>query len=177
MGDAVVAARQQKLYGKHRTENLMRRLLFLIFIAIMPLTISCQPIVNFGGNTVTVEPLAGGEFNKYFPEDDGDYNVIYTQEKEGFAQAQLNFQGNEVATLSVSDSANNPALREKFQSADMEIAGYPAATVGALGTAILVADRFQVQVRAKDASFGGEDREAWIDQFDLAGLSTLAPNQ
>ncbi len=155
----------------------MRRLLFLLLIAIMPLVISCQPIANLRGNVVTVEPLAGGEFNKFFPKDDGDYNVIYTQEKEGFAQAQLNFQGNEVATLSVSDSANNPAALEKFQSTDSEIAGYPAAGVGALGTAVLVADRFQVQVRAKDAAFGSDQREAWIEQFDLDGLSALAPNE
>lgn len=155
----------------------MRRLLLLFLIAIMPLAISCQPIANLGGNGIAVKPLAGGEFNQFFPKDDGDYNVIYTQEKEGFAQAQLNFQGREVATLSVSDTANNPAALEKFQSADSEIAGYPTATVGALGTAILVAERFQVQVRAKDASFGSDQRAAWIEQFDLDGLATLAPTE
>ncbi len=153
----------------------MRRLLLLFLIALMPLAISCQPIANSSGSVVAVTPVAGGEFNRFFPKDDGDYNVIYTQEKEGFAQAQLNFQGNEVATLSVSDTANNPAASEKFQSAASEIAGYPMATVGALGTAILVAERFQVQVRAKDASFGSDQRTAWIEQFDLDGLSTLAP--
>jgi len=152
----------------------MQRLLFLILIALMPLATSCTPLLNLGSNVAVVEPLAGGEFNKFFPQDDGDYNVIYTQEKEGFAQAQLNYQGDEVATLSVSDTANNPDALEKFESSDSEIAGYPAATVGSLGTALLVAERFQVQVRAKDDSFDTAQREEWLEQFDLAGIGSLA---
>ncbi|MCB0065297.1 MAG: hypothetical protein KDE19_24400 [Caldilineaceae bacterium] len=151
----------------------MRRLLFIVLIALIPLTVACRPIVNLGGGTAVVEPLAGGEFNKFFPKDDGDYNVLFTQEKEGFAQAQLNFQGSEVATLSVSDTANNPDALEKFQDTDSEVAGYPAAGVGSLGTAILVAERFQVQVRSKDDSFTEEQRTDWIEQFDLAGLAAL----
>ncbi|MEZ4676063.1 MAG: hypothetical protein R2932_17700 [Caldilineaceae bacterium] len=151
----------------------MRRFILLILIAIIPLTISCRPIVNPNGDTAVVEPLAGGEFNKFFPKDDGDYNVIFTQEKTGFAQAQLNFQGAEVATISVSDTANNTSALEKFQTSSDEIAGYPMATVGALGTAILVAERFQVQVRAKDESFSAADRQQWIERFDLDGLAAL----
>ena len=151
----------------------MQRLLFLILIVVMPLGTSCVPLINSGETAAVVEPLAGGEFNKYFPQDDGDYNVIYTQEKEGFAQAQLNFQGAEVATLSISDTANNPDALEKFEASDSTIAGYPAATVGALGTAVLVAERFQVQVRAKEESFDAPQREAWLEQFDLAGLAAL----
>lgn len=151
----------------------MRQLLFILLIALMPLTSACSAVANLGGNAVIVEPVAGGEFNKFFPQDDGDYNVLYTQEKEGFAQAQLNFQGAEIATLSVSDTANNPDALEKFQTSERELAGYPVATVGSLGTAILVAERFQVQVRSKDDSFTAADRDAWIEQFDLAGLAGL----
>lgn len=150
----------------------MRRLVFIFLIAIMPLAIACRPIANSDASAV-VEPLAGGEFNKFFPKDQDDYNVIYTQEKEGFAQAQLNLKGVEVATLAVSDTANNTSALEKFQQSSTEIAGHPAVAVGELGTAILVAERFQVQIRSKDASFTAADREAWIEQFDLAGLAAL----
>lgn len=150
----------------------MRRLILIVLIAMMPLAIACQPIAN-GGASAVVEPLAGGEFNKFFPKDQDDYDVIYTQEKEGFAQAQLNFKGAEVATLSVSDTANNPNALDKFQQSREEVAGYPAAAVGELGTAVLVAERFQIQIRSKDASFTAADREAWIEQFDLAGLAAL----
>jgi hypothetical protein len=150
----------------------MRRLLIVLLIVLMPLAIACRPIAN-SGSVVVVEPLAGGEFNKFFPKDQGDYNVLYTQEKEGFAQAQLNYKGVEVATLSVSDTANNPAALDKFQQSSAEIGGYPAAAVGELGTAILVADRFQVQIRSKDASFPEGERAVWIEEFDLAGLAAL----
>lgn len=151
----------------------MRRLLFIALIVLIPLTVACRPLVNSGNNVAVVEPLAGGEFNKFFPKDDGDYDVLFTQEKAGFAQAKLNFQGSEVATLAVTDTANAPDALAKFQDTDQAIAGYPAAAVGELGTAILVADRFQVQVRAKDASFDAAAREEWIELFDLDGLAGL----
>lgn len=150
----------------------MQRFILIVLIALMPLTNACRPIANSDTNAI-VQPLAGGEFNKFFPKDQDEYNVIYTQEKEGFAQAQLNFAGAEVATLSVSDTANNPSALEKFQQSSEEIAGYPAAAVGELGTAILVAERFQVQIRSKDASFTADDRATWLAAFDLAGLAAL----
>ncbi|MFZ4656449.1 MAG: hypothetical protein ACOYNY_05540 [Caldilineaceae bacterium] len=150
----------------------MRRIFVILLLLIMPLAISCRPIANTGTAAV-VEPLAGGEFNKFFPKDEGDYNVLYTQEKEGFAQARLNLNGVEVATLSVSDTAISVDALDKFKESKEEVAGYPAAAVGMLGTAILVADRFQVQVRSKDASFTAEDRTAWIEKFDLDGLAAL----
>ncbi|MEZ4727585.1 MAG: hypothetical protein R3E79_10680 [Caldilineaceae bacterium] len=150
----------------------MQRLILIILIALMPLASACRPIAN-NDASVVVQPLAGGDFNKFFPKDQDGYNVIYTQEKEGFAQAQLNLAGVEVATLSVSDTANNPSALEKFQQSSEEIAGYPVAAVGELGTAILVAERFQVQIRSKDASFTAADRATWLEQFDLAGLAAL----
>jgi hypothetical protein len=73
----------------------------------------------------------------------------------------------------VSDTAISVDALDKFKESKEEVAGYPAAAVGMLGTAILVADRFQVQVRSKDASFTAEDRTAWIEKFDLDGLAAL----
>ena len=151
---------------------MMRRFLILLLIAIMPLTMSCRPIANTGTSAM-VEPRAGGDFNKFFPKDEGDYNVLYTQEKEGFAQAKLNLKGVEVATLAVSDTVISVDALDKFKGSSEEISGYPAAAVGALGTAVLVGDRFQVQVRSKDAAFTADDRKAWIEKFDLAGLAAL----
>jgi hypothetical protein len=51
------------------------------------------------------------------------------------------------------------------------VAGYPAAAIGSQGTGILVAERFQVQVRSTDASFTESDRETWLGRFDLNRLS------
>ena len=151
---------------------MMRRFLIILLIAIMPLAMSCRPIANTGTSAL-VEPRAGGDFNKFFPKDEGDYNVLYTQEKEGFAQAKLNLKGVEVATLAVSDTVISVDALNKFKDSKEDIGGYPAAAVGALGTAVLVGDRFQVQVRSKDASFTADARKAWIEKFDLAGLAAL----
>lgn len=119
------------------------------------------------------ESIAGSAFNRFFPEADGDFDLTYTQEKEGFAEAVLERDGTEVAFLSVFDTVNNPEAAEKFQDSSEELAGYPVVDVGSNGTAILVEDRFQVQVRSSDASFSRFDREDWLQRFDLDGLSQL----
>lgn len=116
------------------------------------------------------EATAGSAFNKAFPKDGGGYDVVFTQEKDGFAQADLTKGGKRVATLSISDTAANPAARDKFKSTERKIGGFPAATVGSLGTAVLVRDRYQVQVRSLQPSFTAHDRETWLGKFDLARL-------
>lgn len=126
-----------------------------------------------GGVEVADEVVPGSEFNAFFPDDDGDLEVFFVQEKEGFAQAKIEQDGQELAQLSVSDTAANPSAAEKFATSNRTISGYPAVDVGNNGTAVLVADRFQVQVRSSDPAFTADDREAWIERFDLDGLSQL----
>lgn len=121
----------------------------------------------------TGEPLAGGQFNKFFPEASGDYQRIFAQEKTGFAEAKLKQDGKDVAVLSINDLANNPSAAKKFQDSSNTIAGYPAVERGKTQTAILVRDRFQVKVQSRDDSFTPSDREAWLEKFDLQGLSQL----
>lgn len=116
--------------------------------------------------------INGGEFNKFFPTADG-YERVYTQEKEGFAEAKLKQDGNTLAMLSVSDTASNPSAVNKYQSSDRALAGYPLAEVGSTATSILVADRLQVKVLSRDTDFTPADREAWLEKFDLAGLAKL----
>jgi hypothetical protein len=120
------------------------------------------------------EVVRGGEFNKFFPEAREAFTITYLQEKEGFAEAALEFEGDEVATMSVSDTANNPSARDKFVSSNKDLEGYPLAAVGSRGSAILVADRFQVQVRSTADDFAESDRTAWLLEFDLDGLAALA---
>lgn len=123
------------------------------------------------------EALAGGEFNKFFPRPGEGYDVIYTQEKTGQAIAMLKKGGAEVATLSIFDTVSNPESADKFKDAGASLEGYPVVAVGESGTALLVGDRFQVQVRSKDANFGRADREQWLRRFDLANLDQLARRQ
>ncbi|WP_031499005.1 hypothetical protein [Bryobacter aggregatus] len=116
------------------------------------------------------KPVAGKTFNKLFPSSAEGFEVQFTQEKEGYAQADLLKNGKKLAQLSVSDTQANPSARDKFNNTTQKIAGQPAAAVGSMGTAILVAGRYQVQVRSLDPSFRANDREAWIAKFKLGDL-------
>ncbi len=119
------------------------------------------------------ESLPGSAFNTFFPSAEGEFDITYTQEKQGFAQAKLKKGGQEMALLSISDTRNNPEATEKFNNSAETLQGYPVVDVGSKGTAILVADRFQVQVRSSTDAFTQFDREDWLKQFDLDGLSQL----
>lgn len=120
------------------------------------------------------KPVDGSALNKIFPPTGGGYSVTYTQEKKGFAQAEVLRNGKKQAILSISDTLTNPEAKAKFASARGSIGGYPAAPVGNQGTAILVGDRFQVQVRSQSPDLGAADREAWIQKFNLDALKRLA---
>jgi hypothetical protein len=157
----------------------MNRRILPLLLACLVLVTACTPLIQAspaGGDSVQIPaqpPVAGGAFNPFFPKTEGDFAVVYTQEKAGFAEAKLNRQGEEVATLAVADTATNPSAVEKFKTSRQQIAGYPAVAVGANGTALLVADRFQVQVRSKNDTFTAQDRAEWLAKFDLSGLAGL----
>jgi hypothetical protein len=119
------------------------------------------------------EPVDGGSFNKYFPKTEGDFEVVFTQEKDGFAQAKLKKGGSEVATLTVSDVVKNADAVTDYAASSKKVANFPAVAKGSLGTAVLVENRFQVQVRSKDKSFSEADRETWLQKFDLASIAKL----
>jgi hypothetical protein len=126
-----------------------------------------------GQPAVAREAEKGSSFNRFFPRGGGEYNVVYKQEKTGFAQASLKRGGKEVATLSVSDTTSNPEAAAKYRSSSEMLQSYPIVAIGSQGTGVLVADRFQVQVRSVDPSFSPADRKEWLGKFDLPGLAQL----
>ena len=126
-----------------------------------------------GSSAVVSESQSGGSFNRFFPDESNGYKRVYTQEKQGFAEAKLKKDGKEVAVLSISDTLNNPSAINKFEQSTETINGYPVVNQGKTGTAVLVSDRFQVKVFSRDNSFTEEDRKTWLGKFDLRGLSKL----
>ena len=136
-----------------------------------------RPPVEFPGLVVIVrpsgEPIAGGELNKFFPDSTDELILIYKQEKEGFAQANLSRDAVEVATLSIADLRSNPEAFDKYTASPDVIQGHPVAAMGSKATGLLVGSRFQVSVRSLDDSFSEADRRAWLAKFNLAGLSQL----
>jgi hypothetical protein len=121
---------------------------------------------------VAKESVAGSSFNRFFPRVSSPFDIIYKQEKKGFAAASLKQSGKEVALLSISDTLNNPSAADKYRGG-ATLAGHPTAAIGSQGTGLLVADRFQVQVRSASPAFSAADRETWLQKFDLDGLARL----
>nr|WP_202803720.1 hypothetical protein [Spirulina subsalsa] len=132
-----------------------------------------QESTQRGARAVDREAVAGGEFNKFFPRSQEDYEVVYAQEKKGFAEAKLKQGGKDVAMLAVSDTVSNPEAAQKFANSTEQIQGYPVVAQGNTATALLVADRFQVKVLSRDPEFTESDRKTWLGKFDLNGLARL----
>jgi hypothetical protein len=126
-----------------------------------------------GQRATDQEAVAGGEFNQFFPESTAEYSVVYTQEKTGFAEAVLKHEGEDVATLAIFDTVSNPEAATKYKESTKKLGAYPAVAIGENGTGILVADRFQVQIRAKSETFSATERDEWLLAFDLQGLAEL----
>jgi hypothetical protein len=127
-----------------------------------------------GKPAVAKEALPGKDFNKFFPKAETPWDLTYKQEKQGTAIASLKKDGKEVATLTVFDTVSEPDVAKEYKESTQALAGHPLVAKGEKGTALLVADRFQVQVRSMDASFGEEDRKEWLKKFDLDGIAKLS---
>lgn len=130
---------------------------------------STQP----SATAVTKDAVKGGELNRYFPKSDNSYQIIYTQEKRGFAQAKLKENGQDLALMSISDVANNPSAADKFKDTRETLKNYPVVNQGSKATAILVNDRYQVKVVSRSSSFSETSRKAWLEKFDLNPLAQL----
>ena len=119
------------------------------------------------------EVTAGAKLNSVFPKADGEYKLTFTQEKTGFAEADL-FKGSaKLAAMSVSDTDATPTARDKFKTSSKKIGEYPMAANGSMGAAVLVANRYQVQVRSLAPAFTAAEREAWLEKFNLAKLAEI----
>lgn len=125
------------------------------------------------GQAVAKDATQGSQFNRYFPQASNGFDRVYTQEKKGFAEAKLKRSGQDVAMLSISDTASLPSAAAKFRNSTKKIAGYPAVEIGNTQTAVLVGDRYQVKVLSRDPSFTPSDREAWLQRFNLDSLAKL----
>ena len=117
---------------------------------------------------------AGGEFNKFFPQGAAGYSRVFSQEKKGFAEAKLNKDGKNVAVLSINDTISLPMAAKKYEKSISKLNNYPLLEEPALkSTGVLVNNRYQVKVASRDPSFTAEDRQLWLQKFNLGGLSAL----
>jgi len=119
---------------------------------------------------------AGGTFNQFFPESAGEFKVVPSQEKKGFAEYKLKRDGDTLAMLTINDTISLPAAAKKYENATTAIAGFPAVEQGSTATGLLVNGRYQVKVLSRSDAFTASDRAAWLQKFDLQGLAELEAN-
>ncbi len=124
------------------------------------------------GQAVAKNATQGSEFNKLFPASGAGFDRVFTQEKKGFAEANLKKGGKVLAQLAVSDTSSTPTTAAGYSNSTKKIGGYPAKTLGSTKTSILVG-KYQVTAISKDPSFSASDRETWLQKFNLSGLSRL----
>ncbi|HHO54185.1 MAG TPA: hypothetical protein ENK18_25775 [Deltaproteobacteria bacterium] len=116
--------------------------------------------------------VAGSAFNALLPADGfKDHARVFTQEREGYAEADYKLDGETVVTVSISDTRNNPSARNKFSDAKEELGGYPLVERGSNSSMVLVNDRFQV--RASSRSLGASERKEWLGAASLDQLAGL----
>lgn len=116
--------------------------------------------------------IEGGKLNAFFPADGTDgYSRVFSQEKDGFVEAKLKKDGQEAATLAISDASSDEAVKSKFASATDKVNGQPLVTVGKNQSAVLVNNKFQVKVSSQTLDEGA--RKALLGKFDLNGLAKL----
>jgi hypothetical protein len=142
-------------------------------------TVSTSPSDTAGkDNAVSNGAIEGTAFKKFFPigEAHGGWGLVFGATKQGYAEASLKKDGNEVAVLSITDTVGDPSAKDKFKNSMEKINGYPVgAEENLIDTDILVANRFQVRVRTTSIpNFFKDDRVEWIKKFNLEGLAKLA---
>ena len=122
---------------------------------------------------VSKDATQGAKLNDFFPSNSDEYERVFTQEKDGFVQAKLKFQGKDLATLAIFDTISNPAAKDDFAKATEKVKGFPLVQKGSTGTAVLVGDRYQVSIRSASPDFDQEKRKVWLAKFDLEKLANL----
>jgi hypothetical protein len=178
-----------QLIGVNRRQKVnfqrIRRILLSLSLVCMLALTACtpKPTSQFdqaqdlstkpGSVAVARNSTQGSEFNQFFPKPAAGYERVYTQEKKGFSEAKLKKDGKDLAMLAISDTISLPSAAAKFQQSTQEISGFPSVDVGTTQTAVLVGNRYQVKVLSRSPDFTREDRVAWIQKFDLKGLSRL----
>jgi hypothetical protein len=129
------------------------------------------------GPAVSKEAHPGADFNKFFPKKDAEYDVVFDQEKVGFASASLKKGLTKLADVSVSDAISTPDTVKEYDGVTDKLDGkYPLRQEGKKATAILVAGRYQVKIRNDadaEQQLTKEAREEWLKKFNLEGIAGL----
>lgn len=115
----------------------------------------------------------GAKFKPFFPAVgmDGTTDKAERPPKEGMMEIAYKKGKDAVAVIVVTDTAGEPRVKDDYAGAKDTAGGYPLKTSGYFKSAILVADRYQVQITSQRLK--ADQRKAWLEKMDLKGLAAL----
>lgn len=112
---------------------------------------------------------APGTLNKWFPADGANgYKRVFAADKPGYAEAKLQKDGKDVATISINDGVKTFA-KAKFDESTEKLEGFPLIKLGDTQSGVLVKDRYQVKVTS--TTLDHEARKGILASFDLKGMN------
>ena len=112
---------------------------------------------------------APGTLNKWFPAAGANgYKRVFAADKPGYAEAKLQKDGKDVATISINDGVK-PFAKAKFDESTEKLEGFPVMKMGDTQSGVLVKDRYQVKVTSP--TLDHEARKGILASFDLKGMN------
>jgi hypothetical protein len=124
--------------------------------------------------SAAVAKMVDGErFKPFFPAAgmDGATEKAERPPKEGMMEVAYKNGKDDVAVMVITDTAGEPRVRGDYAGTKDTAGGFPLKTSGYFKSAILVADRYQVQLTSQRLK--ADQRKAWLEKVDLAGLKAL----
>ena len=124
-----------------------------------------------------LSPLRGEALKPFFPQSVTPYEQVYSEVSPFLVVAKLMQNGQEVAVLSINERSLSTASvpQASRPKGTFTLAGYPAVQPDAATTTVWVGDRFQVKIQSRSDTFTAQERQVWLQKFDLAGLERLEP--
>lgn len=115
----------------------------------------------------------GAKLKPFFPAAgmDGTTDKAERPPKEGMMEIAYKKGKDDVAVIVVTDTAGEPRVKDDYAGVKDTAGGYPLKTSGYFKSAILVADRYQVQITSQRLK--ADQRKAWLEKMDLKGLAAL----
>lgn len=115
----------------------------------------------------------GARFQPLFPaaDMDGATSRVERPAKAGMFEVVYKKGKDDLATLTITDTFAEPRVKDDYVGAKETAGGFPLKTSGYVKSAILVADRFQVQLSSPRLK--PDQRKAWLEKVDLKGLAAL----
>ncbi|PWJ40926.1 hypothetical protein [Sediminitomix flava] len=119
--------------------------------------------------------IDGKLLQEAFPDSLPKFQIYVTHSAVGMVKAKvINDSSKVIASSSIIDLLNHKNEISRFKKSELSFEDYPLLIKGQNSIAILVADRFQVQIKSLSQSFNDDRIKERFKQFDLEKLKALS---